>query len=89
MGIKVEAEPQGTFYVWANLSTLPPSLRDGFQFFEVALEAKVITVPGIFFDVNPEKRRSYARFSQYNRMSFGPEMNAIERGLDALERLIS
>lgn len=88
MGIQVEAEPQGTFYVWANLSELPAPLRDGFQFFEAGLEEKVITVPGIFFDVNPEKRRSYARFSQYSRISFGPEMNVLKRGLDAIERLI-
>lgn len=88
MGIKVETEPQGTFYVWANLSELSPSLRDGFRFFEAALDQKVITVPGIFFDVNPEKRRSYARFSQYTRISFGPEISVIKRGLDALEDLI-
>lgn len=88
MGIIVEAAPQGTFYIWANLSQLPEPLRDGLHFFEAGLEEKVITVPGVFFDVNPEKRRTYARFSQYSRISFGPEMSALVRGLDALERLI-
>lgn len=88
MGIGVDAEPHGTFYVWANLSNLPPSLRDGFDFFEAALTEKVITVTGVFFDVNPEKRRVCARFRQYCRISFGPEMSAIERGLNGLERLI-
>jgi len=88
MGILVEAEPNGTFYVWANLSNLPPSLRDGFDFFEAGLNEKVITVPGVFFDVNPEKRRVSARFRNYCRISFGPEMSAVERGLDGLERLI-
>ena len=88
MGIKVEAEPQGTFYVWANLSNLPLSLQDGFDFFEAGLDEKVITVPGAFFDVNPEKRRDSARFRNYSRISFGPEMSLLERGLDGLERMI-
>lgn len=88
MGIKVEAEPQGTFYVWANLSGLPAPLNDGIRFFEAGLKEKVITVPGVFFDVNPEKRRTYARYSQYCRISFGPEMSALKNGLDAIERVI-
>ncbi len=88
MGILVEVEPAGTFYVWANLSQLPPPLNDGFQFFEAGLAEKVITVPGVFFDVNPEKRRTYARYRKHSRISFGPEMEVVERGLDALERVI-
>ncbi|WPY01181.1 Pyridoxal phosphate-dependent aminotransferase [Candidatus Trichorickettsia mobilis] len=88
MGIKVEKEPQGTFYIWANLSGLPAKIADGFKFLEAGLEEKVITVPGIFFDVNPEKRRTYARFHQYSRISFGPAMDELTRGLDAIERVI-
>ncbi len=88
MGVLVEVEPAGTFYVWANLSQLPPPLNDGMQFFEAGLAEKVITVPGVFFDVNPEKRRTYARYRNYCRVSFGPEMEVLERGLDALERVI-
>jgi aspartate/methionine/tyrosine aminotransferase len=89
MGILVEVEPAGTFYVWANLSQLPPPLNDGFQFFEAGLDERVITVPGVFFDVNPEKRRTYARYRKYCRISFGPEMEVVVRGLDALERVIA
>ena len=88
MGIEIDVEPQGTFYVWANLSNLPKPLRDGFKFFEAGLDEKVITVPGVFFDVNPENRRPHARFKQYSRISFGPEMSIIEQGLDRLERVI-
>lgn len=88
MGIGVDVEPKGTFYVWANLSSLPGDLSDGGHFFEAGLEEKVITVPGVFFDVNPEKRRALARFNQYVRISFGPEMAVLEQGLDAMERLI-
>lgn len=89
MGIKIEIEPQGTFYIWANLSNLPKPLRDGFKFFEAGLEEKVITVPGVFFDVNPENRRPHARFKQYSRISFGPEMSILKQGLDNIERVIN
>ncbi len=88
MGIAVEAEPEGTFYCWANLAHLPAPLNDGLTFFKEGLGEKVITVPGIFFDVNPERRRSHARYQSYARISFGPEMEILERGLDAMERLI-
>ena len=89
MGIQVEAEPEGTFYVWANLSSLPEPLNDGMHFFEEGLDEQVITVPGVFFDVNPERRRTYARYRKYCRVSFGPEMEVLERGLDAIERIIA
>ena len=88
MGIEVEVEPAGTFYVWANLSNLPEPLNDGLHFLEAGLEEKVITVPGAFFDVNPERRREYARYRNYCRISFGPELEKLEQGLDALERVI-
>jgi aspartate/methionine/tyrosine aminotransferase len=89
MGISVEAPPQGTFYIWANLAQLPPPLNDGMSFFKAGLEEKVITVPGVFFDVNPEKRRSFARYGNYCRISFGPETEKLTQGLDALERMIA
>ncbi|NUQ37503.1 MAG: pyridoxal phosphate-dependent aminotransferase [Caldilineales bacterium] len=89
MGILVDAEPQGTFYVWANLSALPAPLNDGLSFFQEGLQEKVITVPGVFFDVNPEQRRASARYGNYCRISFGPEMAVLERGLDALQRVIA
>ena len=89
MGIRVEAEPSGTFYIWAKLSQLPEPINDGIHFFEAGLNEKVITVPGVFFDVNPERRRTYARYRKYCRISFGPEMEVLERGLDAIERVIA
>jgi hypothetical protein len=88
MGIGVDAEPSGGFYVWANLSNLPEPLNDGMSFFRAGLKEKVITVPGIFFDVNPDSRRVYARYQNYCRISFGPEMKKLEIGLDAIERVI-
>ncbi|MCA9937165.1 MAG: pyridoxal phosphate-dependent aminotransferase [Anaerolineales bacterium] len=88
LGIIVESEPRGTFYVWANLAQLPPPLNDGMAFFEAGLNEQVITVPGVFFDVNPERRRAYARYRHYCRISFGPDMPTLERGLAALERVV-
>ena len=88
MGIACEAEPAGAFYVWANLAGLPTPLDDGMTFFREALKEKVIIVPGIFFDVNPGNRRTHGRYTNYCRISFGPEMQRLETGLDALERVI-
>jgi len=88
MGIVVEVDPAGTFYVWANLERLPAPLNDGMNLFKEGLDENVITIPGIFFDVNPDKRRFHARYEHYSRISFGPEMEKLERGLDSLERVI-
>jgi aspartate/methionine/tyrosine aminotransferase len=90
LGMTIDREPDGTFYVWANLSGLPPALADGMALFRAALEHKVIVVPGEFFDVNPGKRRGGrpSRFRQYARLSFGPSRDALERALGRLERVI-
>ncbi len=90
MGITVDAVPSGAFYIWANLSDLPEPLNNGMTFFEEGLKEKVITVPGVFFDVNPgHRRRQYARYKNYTRISYGPELETLERGLDAIERMIA
>ena len=90
IGITTDAIPGGAFYVWANLSDLPAPLNDGMAFFEAGLEENVITVPGVFFDVNPGKRRRHnARYRNYCRISFGPPLETLERGLDALERVVA
>lgn len=89
MGVAVESEPEGTFYVWANLSRLPEPINNGLAFFKAGLEENVITVPGVFFDVNPERRRKHGRYHHYSRISFGPDMATLERGLDSLERVIA
>ena len=90
MGITTDAVPGGAFYVWANLADLPEPLNDGMAFFEEGLKECVITVPGVFFDVNPgQRRRHNARYRHYCRISFGPELDTLERGLDALERVVT
>lgn len=89
LGIMIEATPQGTFYLWANLSNLPAPLNNAMEFFTAGLQHKVITVPGAFFDINPGGKRKNTRFSEYCRISFGPEMRVLQQGLDAIERVIA
>jgi aspartate/methionine/tyrosine aminotransferase len=89
MNITADAAPAGAFYVWANLAKLPPPLDDGMNFFREGLKEKVIVVPGVFFDVNPGNRRTHARYKNYCRISFGPEIEKLELGLDAFERVIA
>jgi hypothetical protein len=89
LGISADAAPAGAFYIWANLAKLPPPLDDGLNFFRECLKEKVIVVPGVFFDVNPGNRRTHARYKNYCRISFGPEIEKLELGLNAFERVIA
>ncbi|MEZ4472383.1 MAG: pyridoxal phosphate-dependent aminotransferase [bacterium] len=90
LGVHVDREPESTFYIWGDVRNLPTGLNTGMDFFRAALEAKVICVPGEFFDVNPGRRRAdhHGRFSTYVRFSFGPAQETLERGLDRLEALV-
>lgn len=91
IGVRFDAEPEGTFYCWGDLSALPAPLNDGMQFFRWALEHQVICVPGEFFDINPGKRRSGrgSRFRQYARFSFGPELEVITSAMDRLRAALA
>ncbi|HEY7957797.1 MAG TPA: pyridoxal phosphate-dependent aminotransferase [Polyangia bacterium] len=90
LGVRFDRVPDGTFYAWGSVAELPPPLNDGMGFFRAALEHKVITVPGEFFDVNPGKRRASrgSRFRQHVRFSFGPSLATVEKALDRLETLV-
>ncbi len=89
LGVRFDRVPDGTFYAWGNVSELPPPLNDGMGLFRAALEKKVITVPGEFFDVNPGKRRRGhgSRFASYTRFSFGPPAPVIDRALERFAEL--
>ena len=60
------------------------------NFFRRALDVGVIVVPGVFFDINPGKRRPdrVSRFGHYARFSFGPSMEEVHFGLQQLKKLI-
>ncbi|MEY4576165.1 MAG: hypothetical protein RL701_868 [Pseudomonadota bacterium] len=91
LGIRFDAEPEGSFYAWGDLSQLPASINTGEAFFRAALQHKVITVPGSFFDVDPGQRRHgrSSRFQHHMRFSFGPEQSKLEEALKRLERVVS
>jgi N-succinyldiaminopimelate aminotransferase len=60
-------------------------------FFRAALERKVITVPGEFFDVNPGQRRGHipSRMRDFVRISYGPSMDQVVEGLDRIEAMLA
>ncbi len=91
LGMHLDRTPDGTFYAFVSLRDLPPPLADGMGFFREALEHRVICVPGVFFDVNPGRRRSQkvSRFRHHVRLSFGPSYAEVARGLDQLAALIA
>jgi hypothetical protein len=91
LGFTVDLPPEGTFYVWASAQHLPASISDGMSFFRAALDRKVITVPGEFFDVDPGKRRGgrASRFRRHLRFSFGPPMAKLELALERFKDLIA
>jgi aspartate/methionine/tyrosine aminotransferase len=90
-GMRLDLDPQGTFYCWADVSPLREGLNDGMAFFKAALKEKVICVPGEFFDINPGKRRSGrpSRFRHYVRFSFGPEEPFVREGVRRIQRLVN
>jgi len=90
LGISVDPKPSGGFYCWGNLDNLPEEINSGMKLFEKGLEVGLITVPGLFFDINPGKRRPDrpSRFRNYTRFSFGPSMQELELGLSKLRRIV-
>ncbi len=89
MGIRCARASEGTFYVWASIAGLPGPLDDAQVFFRRALEHKVLTVPGGFFDVNPRKQRpGPTPFRSWVRFSFGPPEENVLTGLERLEAMI-
>jgi aspartate/methionine/tyrosine aminotransferase len=90
LGVRFAAKPTSTFYCWGSLENLPPPFNDARPFFHAALERKVMTVPGEFFDVNPGKRRKgESPYRRWMRFSFGPPMDNMVMGLDRLEAMLA
>lgn len=96
IGFQIKDVPQATFYIWLDLTSLDPPLppeaniSDGLNFFNALLTEKVIVVPGIFFDLNPAKRRDLfdSPCHHFVRLSYGPKMEVLKHGLDGIERVV-
>ncbi|KAK0548428.1 hypothetical protein OC846_003730 [Tilletia horrida] len=90
MGLEVQVPPVATFYIWLDLSSLPAPLSSGLVFQEELLREKCIVTPGIFFDVNPQHRRNIvdSPCEKFVRISCGPPLAELDRGLDAIERVL-
>lgn len=90
MGVRFARESDSTFYTWGSIADLPAPLNDAETFFRRALERKVLTVPGVFFDVNPGKlRQGRSPLADWMRFSFGPPMDNLRLGLERLEALVA
>jgi len=89
MGVRFAHEPRGTFYCWGSLEDLPEPFHDAMSFFWKALDHRVLTVPGQFFDVNPGKsRKPPSPYERWMRFSFGPPMDNMQKGLDRLKQMV-
>lgn len=91
LGVRFDCEPEGTFYAWADLSALPAPLNTGEGFFRAALDEKVITVPGTFFDVDPGQRRigRPSRFEHHMRFSFGPDLGRLQLAVERIAGIVA
>ncbi len=91
MGFVIKWVPDATFYVWIDLEGLAGPISDGLNFFQACLEEKVIVVPGIFFDLNPARRRDLfdSPCHHFVRLSYGPKMETLMKGCDGIERVVN
>jgi aspartate/methionine/tyrosine aminotransferase len=90
MGLEVLIPPTSTFYVWLSLISLPAPINSGLVFFEECLKEKVIVVIGLGFDIAPIHRSNLfaSPFHHYVRLSYGPPIEEVTRGLDGIERVL-
>lgn len=90
MGVRFAHESESTFYVWGSIAGLPAPLNDAEVFFRRALERKVLTVPGRFFDINPGRLRTGpSPLAQWMRFSFGPPHDNLALGLERLGAMVA
>jgi aspartate/methionine/tyrosine aminotransferase len=91
LGITVKWKPISTFYIWADLSSLPSPLNDCLVFLEECVKYKIVCVPGVFFDINPRGIRNMARSKCISnvRFSYGPPMRNLTKGVEQMEKMIA
>jgi aspartate/methionine/tyrosine aminotransferase len=80
-----------TFYIWADISALPPPLNDSVVFLEECVKHKIIIVPGVFFDINPRGLKTLLKSTCISnvRFSYGPPMSNLTLGMKRLDDLIN
>jgi aspartate/methionine/tyrosine aminotransferase len=89
LGFDLETEPESALYLWVNLDNLPDEINTGRKFFEKALQEKLIVIPGEFFDLNFDRQKSKkVKFENYIRLSYGPTMAELERGIEKIATLL-
>ncbi len=89
LGIRCEYAPMGTFYVWADVSSLPRPLNTADGLFKAGVGKKVVTIPGHFFDVNPGGGHPpMKQLKKWVRFSFGPSEDKITTGLERLGEIV-
>lgn len=89
LGVDLATPGPSTFYLWGDVSRLPPGLATGHELFEAALRERVMLVPGQYFDVNPGKMRVQpSRLNSWVRFSFGPPEDNMVAGLERLAALV-
>lgn len=91
LGINVQWKPTATFYIWADISALPPPLNDSVVFLEECTKHKIIIVPGVFFDINPRGLKTLLKSTCISnvRFSYGPPMSNLTLGMKRLDDLIN
>jgi len=89
LGVTFPGRPEATFYAWGSVAALPAPLNTGEGFMYEAFKHRVLTVPGEYFDVNPNRARTGKSYlEQYVRFSFGPPMDNLVAGLDRLAAML-
>lgn len=89
MGVEFAGEPEGTFYAWGNISKLPAPINTGEGFMREGFKHQVLTVPGEYFDVNPNRNRTAkSPLTPWVRFSFGPPRDNLEAGLSRLAEMV-
>jgi aspartate/methionine/tyrosine aminotransferase len=87
-GMICSSDANSTFYVWADISLLPPPLNKAGTFFWELLKRKVVVVPGYMFDIHPGQQKGDIHFEQHVRISFGPDEENLKMGLRRITELI-
>jgi aspartate/methionine/tyrosine aminotransferase len=89
MGIEFPHKPMGTFYAFGYVGNLPSPYNTGEGFMREAFKVQVLTVPGEYFDVNPNRaRKGTSALTSWVRFSFGPPTTNLEAGLNRLAGML-